>query len=393
MIQEDVVQIAKLVADAAGIERAGGILGPPTRVEKPTARSRTICCPWHDDRNPSLWLHPDGFAHCYGCRANGKWKAAGETAVEVSKWLTETPKTTGRLSTEDTEELRREIDSGVSTVPVYSGGENPDGSIKRGAALGSGPLPSPLAPVCSAARDLSRLPFPSAAGSHVARTIAGSLVNTSALSGSLFPILRRLDALAAASAGALPAVLGMGGGSIPERLLSLERHRVSEWRPIGERGWMPGGWRSDGTTRYLHFDFDGALDAPIDSLGDPGWWGSEMGLRVEAAVIAVLPKDSSGRVAILRSGPTGLQIVVELVCGWRQAAWNPKGFLRIAWRALAVALTPIVREWFPGVLPDTRSTGTTMRAPGLRRTKERDGSNLWIARLAYVSPERSDNGI
>ena len=34
------------------------------------SRSGMVCCPFHDDRHPSMKLYEDHY-HCFGCQANG----------------------------------------------------------------------------------------------------------------------------------------------------------------------------------------------------------------------------------------------------------------------------------------------------------------------------------
>jgi len=39
-------------------------------IGEPVPRSRKICCPFHDEKTPSMHIYPDHF-HCYGCGAHG----------------------------------------------------------------------------------------------------------------------------------------------------------------------------------------------------------------------------------------------------------------------------------------------------------------------------------
>ena len=34
------------------------------------SRNGMVCCPFHDDRHPSMKLYEDHY-HCFGCQANG----------------------------------------------------------------------------------------------------------------------------------------------------------------------------------------------------------------------------------------------------------------------------------------------------------------------------------
>ena len=55
------------------------------------ARNGMVCCPFHDDRHPSMKLYHDHF-HCFGCQANGDVieftsKLFGITALEAAQKL------------------------------------------------------------------------------------------------------------------------------------------------------------------------------------------------------------------------------------------------------------------------------------------------------------------
>ena len=55
------------------------------------SRNGMVCCPFHDDRHPSMKLYDDHF-HCFGCQANGDVieftsKLFGITALEAAQKL------------------------------------------------------------------------------------------------------------------------------------------------------------------------------------------------------------------------------------------------------------------------------------------------------------------
>ena len=55
------------------------------------SRNGMVCCPFHDDRHPSMKLYHDHF-HCFGCQANGDVieftsKLFGITALEAAQKL------------------------------------------------------------------------------------------------------------------------------------------------------------------------------------------------------------------------------------------------------------------------------------------------------------------
>ena len=55
------------------------------------SRNGMVCCPFHDDRHPSMKLYYDHF-HCFGCQANGDVieftsKLFGITALEAAQKL------------------------------------------------------------------------------------------------------------------------------------------------------------------------------------------------------------------------------------------------------------------------------------------------------------------
>ena len=55
------------------------------------SRNGMVCCPFHDDRHPSMKLYHDHF-HCFGCQANGDVieftsKLFGITPLEAAQKL------------------------------------------------------------------------------------------------------------------------------------------------------------------------------------------------------------------------------------------------------------------------------------------------------------------
>ena len=55
------------------------------------SRNGMVCCPFHDDRHPSMKLHEDHY-HCFGCQANGDViaftsKLFGITPLEAARKL------------------------------------------------------------------------------------------------------------------------------------------------------------------------------------------------------------------------------------------------------------------------------------------------------------------
>lgn len=359
-LAEGSVQAARALAEAAGIERAGGELSDEERLVERSGASRTVRCPWHQDGRPSLWLSPSGTARCYGCGACGRWRPGPGSAVLLRRWLTAPPE--ARTARD------LEADLGLRSA------SEADGSISR---AGEG------------ARGRGRAPSGPTTGTLLRRDVEGGSGTSAPLAGRTpFEALTRADRAASRAASEAPPGLGVGGGSPPDRYLGLERYTVGAWARTG-RGYRPSSWRSDGLTRYLLVDLDGAVDAPIDSLGEPSGWGPDLGGRVELAVAQALPGEVTGRVAIVRTGPSGLQVLVELADAWHAEAWGPGGWLRQAWAAVSAAVSEATAETFPGAAPDPRATGPgrSMRLPGLRRAKARDGGVLWTARLAYVSAE------
>ena len=109
-----------------------------------------------------------------------------------------------------------------------------------------------------------------------------------------------------------------------------------------------------------------------------------MGPRVEAAVRRALPGEATGRVLVQRSGLSGVHVLVEL------AEDTDANRIRVVWERLVAEVSPVVHEWFPGAVADPRAIGSnrSIRAPGLRRTKARDGSRPFVVRVAYASRPR-----
>lgn len=354
-LDEAAVELARGIASRAGIERAGGLLSDEEHAVSRPSPSRTVRCPWHEDRRPSLWLSPSGTARCFGCGACGRWSPGGEGRVLVRRWLTEAPSAVSGSS------------GSSEKTGIYAGGGT--SRAREGRERGAGPAGVTL------------------------RADVGSGEGRLAPIAAKDPLdaIRRADRVAEREAGALPSAYGIGGGSPPDRLVRLERYTPGAWSRAG-RGYRPSSWRSDGLTRFVLLDFDGAEDGPVDSLGAPSGWGPELGGAVELAVCRALPGEVTGRIAVVRTGPSGLQVLVELADAWRACAWAPGGWLREAWAELVAAVGPVVRELFPGAEADARATGPgrCARLPGVRRTKARDGGKLWTARLAYATELRED---
>lgn len=77
----DVLDAAWLPHTSTTIEEAnakldwGQLLGP-TRIYKPLSGGHRhhYHCPFHEDRNPSLFVYPDGHWYCFGCNIGGRDK-------------------------------------------------------------------------------------------------------------------------------------------------------------------------------------------------------------------------------------------------------------------------------------------------------------------------------
>ena len=48
-------------------------------------RNGMVCCPFHDDRHPSMKLYHDHF-HCFGCQANGDVIAFYRSCSASHRW-------------------------------------------------------------------------------------------------------------------------------------------------------------------------------------------------------------------------------------------------------------------------------------------------------------------
>jgi RecA-family ATPase/DNA polymerase I-like protein with 3'-5' exonuclease and polymerase domains len=59
---------------------------PPPPPPKPNGSRKEykICCPFHDDRTPSLHIYADGHYHCFGCGAHGQAKDLPDAPVATN---------------------------------------------------------------------------------------------------------------------------------------------------------------------------------------------------------------------------------------------------------------------------------------------------------------------
>lgn len=342
----------------AAASGAVGLLGLPERPDRfgpahdVRAAGRRALCPWHDDRHPSLTLDRDGTCRCFACGARGRWERTGDS-VQV-----------------------RRLETGGVRVPSARG-NTPGNRTPPGTSVdvrGHHRTPPDADPRPAVPR-----------GRYVLRSVSPGGVTQSSRSGEdLIGLLVRIDRYHASRVARIPVASCLPESTIPDRYVSLQRQTPTAWRlhRYGTRSVLaPASFRPVGGSRWVLLDYDDAADAPVDTTGDPRWWGSRLGPQVEAAARRALPGEATGRVLVQRSGLSGVHVLVEL------AADVDPDRLRVAWERLVAEVSPVVHHWFPGSVADPRALGVnrSIRAPGLRRTKPRDGSRPFVVRVAYAS--------
>jgi hypothetical protein len=85
-----------------------GIVPLPELVTLPLTSSNSVCCPFHDDVEPSCRIYPDHF-YCFGCGEHGGWldwltRAEGMTEAEAIDYVRDWPRPIGVPQNHDASE-------------------------------------------------------------------------------------------------------------------------------------------------------------------------------------------------------------------------------------------------------------------------------------------------
>lgn len=277
------------------------------------ARTATVCCPLHGDSTPSLVLWASGGAQCMACQqADGTaprwaWLAEGEQVRLLPASRTNTA--SACLQHNKSPLVAGRVPTGLPGAPV-------GGLIARGVVRSGHTSALLRACVNDAGRTLTwRTP-----GSRAAGGVLSALDRAEAQSLTQASEQRAREA----------AVFGAGlpdRAALPDRLLS-----------VSTMGRAPGGgWATPQVPRCQQW-----VLVDIDDVELPEH-AHDIGRKISSA--AVSDFEASGRCAVVRTGPTGLQVWVELRHARHSAAtWHQLPEVR-AWHAsLGERLLTVARE-------------------------------------------------
>ena len=301
-------------------------------VVSPTQRGRTTvcCCPFHDDRHPSMLLDPQRRrATCLACGTTHR--------LDPVSWLV-------------------------------------SGGIKRGLTA--------LSPM--ATRSIQgQPPVAPSDGAWTRGTLSRAGLTQRSAEGDLLAIL------ATPSRHRCPAPLEAhrrdADRKWPDLVASLDAMEPTEWRgvssPSGAR-WLPRKWRPT-RTRFVLVDYDGADWGPLeDDL-----------VEVAAKEIEAWAGDHpllSGRVSVVRTSLEGVQVVLELV-GDRSPEWRrtrEAHDLHDEVDAIVVAALERLGAYGGGHAdPAARGASRNVRRPGprIKRDPETGLGRSWVARLVHIT--------
>jgi hypothetical protein len=265
------------------------------------ARTATVCCPLHGDRTPSLVLWASGGAQCMACQQQDgtaprwAWLPAGEQVRLLPA---------SRTSTTSSYSRHNKSPQVGARVPSAQTGGPVGGYVARG-PVHSGHT-SALLRACtsSTGRTLTwRTP-----GSRAVGGVLAALERAEAHSST--PAAQQNAREAATFGAGLPA-----RAVLPDRLLS-----------VSTMGRAPGGgWATPQVPRCQQWVLVDVDDVQLPEAAHA------LGTALAAAVQA--DAEASGRCAVVRTGPTGLQVWVELAHARHSAAtWHQLPDVR-AWHA------------------------------------------------------------
>jgi len=264
------------------------------------ARTATVRCPLHDDRTPSLVLWANGGAQCMACQQGDSaprwaWLPAGEHVRLLPA---------SRTSTASSCHQHNKSPQGAARVPSAQPGGPVGGHVARG-QVRSGHTSALLRAYVATSGRVATWRTP---GSRVAGGVLQALQHAEQVSST--PAAQHRAHEAATFGAGLPA-----RAVLPDRLLSVS----TMGRAQG------GGWATPMVPRcqqWVLVDMDDVqLPAQAHALGP--------------ALAAAVQSDgeASGRCAVVRTGPTGLQVWVELAHARHSAAtWHQLPEVR-AWHA------------------------------------------------------------
>lgn len=275
------------------------------------ARTATVRCPLHDDRTPSLVLWASGGAQCMACQQQDgtaprwAWLAAGQQVRLL-------PAT--RTSTAQQRHQHNKSPQVAQAATVQPVGVPVGGCVVRG-AVHSGHTAALLR---AATTHCGRVATWRTAGSRAAGGVLAALQRADASSCTPAATQRAHDA--ALFGAGLP-----GRAVLPDRLLS-----------VSTMGRAPGGgWATPQVPRCQQWVL---LD--IDDVQLPAACG---GLGHAIAAVVAADGEASGRCAVVRTGPAGLQVWVQLAHArhsattWHQHPAVRRWYTTLGARVLAAA--------------------------------------------------------
>jgi hypothetical protein len=265
------------------------------------ARTATVCCPLHGDRTPSLVLWASGGAQCMACQQQDgtaprwAWLPAGEQVRLLPA---------SRTSTASSCHQHNKSPQGAARVPSAQPGEPVGGHVARG-QVRSGHTSALLRAHVGTSGRVATWRTP---GSRVAGGVLQALQHAEQVSST--PAAQHRANEAATFGAGLPA-----RAVLPDRLLSVS----TMGRAQG------GGWATPMVPRCQQW-----VLVDVDDVQLPEHTHA-LGPALAAAV--QVDGEASGRCAVVRTGPTGLQVWVELAHARHSAAtWHQVPAVR-SWHA------------------------------------------------------------
>ena len=335
-----------------GAEHSGEPTGPGWRVlagVEPQGRHRMACCPWHDDRNPSLLLNMNsdgvsGSGVCFACVDDqGQplrvyWRDHG-----------------GVLHARKARSVSQQGQALCASGTIHN--------------LQAAPQPQPGQPA-----------LPALPGRYLLATLTSDgMRRRASASPDLLAVLKYADRRSQGDRAWGTAAAAMHTGEGPgQQYVSADPMRPVEWTTIAtKRGQVhiPTRWEPT-AVQWVLADLDGFTGAPIDNSG-LALGGEALERWAQGQPLL------SGRVAVVRTSHLGVQVVVELA----EARGAPRQWYATGEaRALDAAALSVARAvGFSGghADPAVHAAGRLMRRPGWRTCK--DGM-LTRSGLAYCSP-------
>lgn len=384
------------------IEHRSSPLGEARILPCKSGRRTWICCPEHDDHDPSAIVNPSGVVYCFSCARVVGIAEAVPDGVSYRPFLARAEAPRVASTTASTEPEEQQAPAPVAPAP-YSVAR-----VEEAGAPGLEPHHDPRARPTGivvlhedeAGERYHAEPMPRGfilarryGEEGVTRRGRRGMARTYSSGRDLLDILRsaqRQNAGPKAMSRGLTAAahhersgLRDHRGFLPDLYVGLDLHAHTTTRTMAvaddrmvivPEGFVPA------CGRWVGVDLDGFEAAPMDSKG----------LVAAADEIRQLLERHpafTGRMGMVRTSERGVQVVAELA----ETRWDLAGFYHDdhVRRMLAgldrVCLDAVRRAGFEGghADPTVHAPGRLVRRPGPRKTKS---GSIYVARLVYATP-------